>query len=431
MVIKLSNELQRADKGFAGFLKSLTMTDTDRANAANRRVIEYQPCSVDAFFEPNRGVYNAVISGGENRMRVNAMVAQAICAMKNNFPVVILHQGNRELENQMRSTFFGSGKYIEVSSRTPCFEPFFSLNELEIANQILETAPKEYDIRFSARYYIEGVSGYLNKSGKHLSFNLFSTCPHALLFDKVEDLRLQGRITDAEEQEIKSKLMMGQSENYKLDTYMASLKMEISSLMYVPRNGQHPTNIISALNDQVVFCIDVTSATNKLLLNTLIFQLKLALTKGLRYTLLVDAIPLNANEAYANYLKTPTDRICTMISSDDFYSMMGGDERAFSTLIGNSQITVVMSHNSGNSATKWAEVFGQYDKYETSYSRSKGSSRRTPFSLFASPHQSSSVSISERREYVVKPEAIMRMGYGEAYVLTAARGELAHLILNG
>ena len=355
----MSNELQRADKGFAGFLKSLTMTDTDRANAANRRVIEYQPCSVDAFFEPNRGVYNAVISGGENRMRVNAMVAQAICAMKNNFPVVILHQGNRELENQMRSTFFGSGKYIEVSSRTPCFEPFFSLNELEIANQILEAAPKEYDIRSSARYYIEGVSGYLNKSGKHLSFNLFSTCPHALLFDKVEDLRLQGRITDAEEQEIKSKLMMGQSENYKLDTYMASLKMEMSSLMYVPRNGQHPTNIISALNDQVVFCIDVTSATNKLLLNTLIFQLKLALTKGLRYTLLVDAIPLNANEAYANYLKTPTDRICTMISSDDFYSMMGGDERAFSTLIGNSQITVVMSHNSGNSATKWAEAFGQ------------------------------------------------------------------------
>lgn len=148
------------------------MTDTDRANAANRRVIEYQPCSVDAFFEPNRGVYNAVISGGENRMRVNAMVAQAICAMKNNFPVVILHQGNRELENQMRSTFFGSGKYIEVSSRTPCFEPFFSLNELEIANQILETAPKEYDIRSSARYYIEGVSGYLNKSGKHLSHSM-------------------------------------------------------------------------------------------------------------------------------------------------------------------------------------------------------------------------------------------------------------------
>lgn len=47
MVITLSSELQRADKGIVGFLKSLTMTDTDRANAANRSVIEYQPCAVD------------------------------------------------------------------------------------------------------------------------------------------------------------------------------------------------------------------------------------------------------------------------------------------------------------------------------------------------------------------------------------------------
>lgn len=102
------------------------------------------------------------------------------------------------------------------------------MNELEIANQILESAPKEYDIRFSARYYIEGVSEYLNKRGKHLSFKLFSTCPHALLFDKIDDLRMQGRISDAEEQEIKPKLMMGQRENYKLDAYMASLQMEMS-----------------------------------------------------------------------------------------------------------------------------------------------------------------------------------------------------------
>jgi len=50
--------------------------------------------------------------------------------------------------------------------------------------------------------------------------------------------------------------------------------------------------------------------------------------------------------------------------------------------------------------------------------------------LFASPYQNNTVNINERREYVVKPEKIMRMGYGEAYVLTAARGELAHLILN-
>lgn len=363
-------------------------------------------------------------------MRVKAMAAQAICAVKNNFPVVILHEGNYELEDQIRNVFGGNDKFVEVNNDTSCFEPLFSLNELEIANQIMETASELYDMGWKARYYIEGIGEYLKKSGKNLSFNMFSTCPHAQMFEKVENLRMQGGINDIEEQQIKSKLMKGQSEIDKLDTYMASLKMEMGDLRYIPGNGQQPINIISALNDAEIICIDIASAMNKLLLNTLVFQLKLALSKGIRYTLIVDSISLNANEAFANYLKAPTDRICTLIAADDFYSMVGGDEKAFNALMGRCQIAVVMSHTSGNSATKWAEIFGQYDKYETSYSRAKGSGKRTSFSLFASPYQNNTVNINERREYVVKPEKIMRMGYGEAYVLTAARGELAHLILN-
>jgi hypothetical protein len=66
-------------------------------------------------------------------------------------------------------------------------------------------------------------------------------------------------------------------------------------------------------------------------------------------------------------------------------------------------------------------VFGQYDKYEQSCSTSRGSSRRTAFSLFASPNQSRTVSISKNREFVVKPEMTTQMDYGEAYVLTAVK----------
>lgn len=64
----MGNELERADKGFAGFLKAMTMTNTDRANSMNRSVVEYKPCDVDAFFDPSRGVYNALVSGGDPRL---------------------------------------------------------------------------------------------------------------------------------------------------------------------------------------------------------------------------------------------------------------------------------------------------------------------------------------------------------------------------
>lgn len=427
----MGNELQRSDKGFRGFLKAMTMTNTDRANSMNRSVAEYKPCEVDAFFDPNRGVYNALISGGNERIRTNAMVAQVICAAKNGFPVIVLHEGNRLLEQQLRSNLSRTGHYVEISPNSPCFEPFYGLSELEISNQTIETAPKDYDIKFNARYYIDGISAFLKASGKNLSFKLFSTCPHSLIFDKVDDLEIRGVISSQDAQEIKSKLMMGQSENFKLDTFFASLKMEMEPLMYTSRRSSRPVSIISALKSNSILCFDIASVTNKLLLNTIIYQLKLALTRGMQYQIVIDSIPIDSNESYAAYIKSPSDKVCKTISSDDFYSMVGGEEKLFSAVVGNTQILIVMNHPSGHSAIKWAEVFGQYDKFEESYSTSKGGSRRTPFSLMSSPNYNRTVNVSKNREYIVKPEAISRLGNGEAYVLSAALGELAHLILTG
>ena len=428
-VLTLSNELERADKGFAGVLRAMMMTNTQRVNLMNRSVVEYKPSEVDAFFDPARGVYNALISGGDPRLRNSAIVAQAICSSLNGFPVVVLHEGNYLLEQQLRSTFSSSGKYKEISVNAPCFEPFYGLNELEISKQILETAPKEYDIKYNAKDYIDGISAYLKANGRNRSFKLFSTCPHSMIFDKVDDLEIQGKISDHEAQAIKSKLMMGQSENYKLESYFSSFKMEIEPLMYVSKKGYRPLNIIAALKSNSILCFDLASITNKILLNTIIFQLKLALTKGLRYQIVIDSIPIESNDLYSSYIRAPSDKVCKTISADDFYAMVGGDEKVFSAVVGNMQTLIIMNHSSGHSATKWAEIFGQYDKYEESYSTSRGESRRTPFSLMGSPNYNRTVNISKNREYIVKPEMISRMGSGEAFVLSAALGQLAHLIL--
>ena len=65
-VLTLSNELERADKGFAGVLRAMMMTNTQRVNLMNRSVVEYKPSEVDAFFDPveeqcNRGTGNLLI----------------------------------------------------------------------------------------------------------------------------------------------------------------------------------------------------------------------------------------------------------------------------------------------------------------------------------------------------------------------------------
>ncbi len=422
-------ELQKKNRGFMGVIKSLAMSRNDVINARSRSVTDYKPCSVDAFFKPSNGLYSVVASGGHSAVRSAAIEAQTLCAISNGFPVVVLHEGNYELAGRLRRTIDPTGKYLEIGPNSPCYEPFYSLSELEIANEITETAPKEFDLKFNARYYIDGISTFIKKKGKNLSFNMFSTCPHSQLFDKVDELQLQGLLSDPEAQAIKSKLMMGQSESLKIESYIADLKMQISSLMYRSRQGYKPMNILTALKQNAVLCFDISAATNNLLINTIVYQCRLALTKGIQFALIIDSVPTNANEAYEGLIKASPDKIVKMISSEDVFAMVGGDDKLFAAIVGNSQTTIVMSHTSGHSAKMWAEVFGEYDKLEESYSTSRGASRRSPFSPFSSPNYNRTVNVSRNREFIVKPEAIMRMAQTEAYILSAARGELAHLQL--
>lgn len=422
----MSYELQRADRGLHGFLKAMTMTNTDRVNSRNRSIAEYRPCDIEAFFNPQNGVYNALISGGNPQLRTNAMVAQAVCASSNGFPVVILHEGNHQLEQLLRNCFWGGKEYIEVSPNSPCFEPLYGLTELEISSLCTETAPKDYDLKYNARYYIDGISAILKASGKNCSFNRLSNCPHSSIFDKVDALETGGKISSDVAHEIKSKLMVGQSENYKLDTYLANLRMQMEPILYQSGVAKKPVNILSAIKGKAILCLDASSVTNKLLINVLIYQLKLAMTKREQYKIIIDSIPIDANEAYSEYMRAPSDKVLKTVASEDFYSTVGGDDKLFSAVVGNTQTIIVMNHQSNHNATKWSEVFGQYDKWEQSFSTSKGGSLKTPFSLLPSPHYGKTTSVSKNREYIVKPEAISRLGDGEAYIRSAALGELCH-----
>lgn len=417
-------------QGASGLWKYLTTNSVDRANEMNRNVCEFQTCSIRALFDTSMDVENAVVSGGDKKIRVNAIVAQARRSIENGIPVIILHEGNRILEKALESELSFTHKYKEVGTSSPCFEPFYHLKESEIINLTMESAPKEYDIKYNVRPYMEAISAYLHYKRKNLSFNMFSTCPHAQMFDKIDDLQVQGIISDSTCQELKAKLMQGQSECFKLEGFWSNFKMESAPILYHPKSCFKPTNVIDAISKREALCIDVMSASSKILMNTLFYQLKLALMHGERYTLILDSLPVNANEMYISYVKAVGSKASFLFAADDFLSMLGSDENLFSSILGEARTVVIMSHSSGKSAAKWAEYFGQYDKLEKSYGKTSGGSKRSPFSPFASPNYSSSVNIAKNRVYIVNPEEITRMGYGEAYIVSSNNNQLGHIYLS-
>lgn len=409
-------------------MRSFTKSRAQRVNERNRGISEYKPNSIDAFLQPEFGVGSLTASGGCVAARNSILCAQADCAQQNMVAAVILHEGNHFLEDAVRARFGGSAAYAEVSRARPAFEPVYGLGQLDIANEFIQSATKDYDVKYNARYYLDGVAEFLSRTGKNMSFQMLLTCPHLQIFDKVDDAWRKGKLTDAQAQEIKSKLMMGQTENLKLETIFYNLQMELEPILWKKNSGYQPLSIFSAIRDRKLLIFDLLSVNNTMLLNILMFQLRLASARGMQFALLLDGLPVDANEQYADLLKKASTNIALTAVSEDLYAMVGGNDRLFDSLVGNSPLTVVMSHPSGHSAKKWAEVIGQYDAWRESYSKSF-TSQTNPKSFWNSYSSGSSTTTSRAREFIVQPEWISRMQPDEAYVISRQRQEMAHLRL--
>lgn len=421
----MNSKVKREQKLLYKIYDTLVKSDIDKYNSRSRGVVEYLPCSIKSFFDVRWGPINTIVSGSADDIRQNTILAFVETAIANNIPVLVIHENKYSVVSEINKTFKNYNCF-DISVASPCYEPFFNLSSNEITSLIIEAAPKSFDLKHNVRYYIDGINTLLIKSGKKTSFKMLLTCPHMLIFDKVDEYINKGIITDSDGQDIKSKLVMGQSENYKLESYLQELKMQMSNIIYDSKNKLSPMNIQKFIEKNGVMTFNIGSITNNLLLNLVILQLKHSLSKGKKIALVLDSLSLTGNEMLNELVKSNTEQISLLISGDDVFSMIDGNDQSFAALIGKCQRLVVLTHSSAKSAKAWADVFGEYDKKEKTYSMSSGGNYRTPFSLLSNKNYNSSVNINQRREYIVKPERIMRLGFNEAYIYSNYENELAH-----
>lgn len=191
----------------------------DRMNQGIDGVVNYKSCSVENFFESQYGTINTIVSGGADDIRFKVLRAHIAIAINDGFPVIVLHQGNPYIGSRLRNEFGGVVETNIVDIGSACYDPFYDLDGGAISELVMGAAPKSFDIKHNAKYYIEGVVELLKKSKKKPYFNLLATCPHTTLFDKIDDLVGKNQISDSDGQEIKSKLMIGQSESAKIESY--------------------------------------------------------------------------------------------------------------------------------------------------------------------------------------------------------------------
>lgn len=399
----------------------------DRMNQGIDGVVNYKSCSVENFFESQYGTINTIVSGGSDDIRFKVLRAHIAIAINDGFPVIVLHQGNPYIGSRLRNEFGGVVETNIVDIGSACYDPFYDLDGGAISELVMGAAPKSFDIKHNAKYYIEGVVELLKKSKKKPYFNLLATCPHTTLFDKIDDLVGKNQISDSDGQEIKSKLMIGQSESVKIESYFYTLQTQIQPFLYRTKSREKPVNVRKNISNKELLVINIGNIANELYVNVLIEELKRAIAYGSSAAVVLDSISIVGNDKLKELIMGLSGQVRFTVIGDDVVALSGSDEQLFTTLLGRAKKIVVLSHNAGTSAVKWSQVFGEHDKQEQSYSVSKGGSYNSPIPFMASPNYNKQVNYNWKREYIVKPEKIMNLGYGEAFVYSGDINELAHV----
>lgn len=399
----------------------------DRMNQGIDGVVNYKSCSVENFFESQYGTINTIVSGGSDDIRFKVLRAHIAIAINDGFPVIVLHQGNPYIGSRLRNEFGGVVETNIVDIGSACYDPFYDLDGGAISELVMGAAPKSFDIKHNAKYYIEGVVELLKKSKKKPYFNLLATCPHTTLFDKIDDLVGKNQISDSDGQEIKSKLMIGQSESVKIESYFYTLQTQIQPFLYRTKSREKPVNVRKNISNKELLVINIGNIANELYVNVLIEELKRAIAYGSSAAVVLDSISIVGNDKLKELIMGLSGQVRLTVIGDDVVALSGSDEQLFTTLVGRAKKIVVLSHNAGTSAVKWSQVFGEHDKQEQSYSVSKGGSYNSPIPFMASPNYNKQVNYNWKREYIVKPEKIMNLGYGEAFVYSGDINELAHV----
>lgn len=428
------SELERLEgyyqiMGFLNGVKEVFSIDStlDRMNQGIDGVVNYKSCSVENFFESQYGTINTIVSGGSDDIRFKVLRAHIAIAINDGFPVIVLHQGNPYIGSRLRNEFGGVVETNIVDIGSACYDPFYDLDGGAISELVMGAAPKSFDIKHNAKYYIEGVVELLKKSKKKPYFNLLATCPHTTLFDKIDDLVGKNQISDSDGQEIKSKLMIGQSESVKIESYFYTLQTQIQPFLYRTKSREKPVNVRKNISNKELLVINIGNIANELYVNVLIEELKRAIAYGSSAAVVLDSISIVGNDKLKELIMGLSGQVRFTVIGDDVVALSGSDEQLFTTLVGRAKKIVVLSHNAGTSAVKWSQVFGEHDKQEQSYSVSKGGSYNSPIPFMASPNYNKQVNYNWKREYIVKPEKIMNLGYGEAFVYSGDINELAHV----
>ena len=310
---------------------------------------------------------------------------------------------------------------VIITGSTPIYDPFYNRSDKEICNLIVNSSSSNTLINATGQQYILGIIDFIRSKNISPYYEMFVSCPHNQLIDKIDDAEKKGYLSNQRAMMIKSQLIQGQNERANVQAFFSQLSSSQGAGILSNRGDKNSAvNIRTAVSHDGLIMIDIGSSTNEILLNLIVNEIKEVLTFGKKIMLILDGININSNDLLSKVIKSLSSKCLTTFLSENIYSTLGANDKLFHTFVGNASKCIVFSHMDSIACNKWSEIFGYYDAEKIS--QTIGGNQY--FGL------QDSFTTSFNREFILKPEEISRMSTNEIYILDkSTKGKLIYTTL--
>lgn len=337
-----------------------------------------------------------VVSGGDNRARMEALVPFVHKSQQKGVPVVVLHNGNKEISSMLMEHSVD----IELIERgCSYYDVFRGMPVDDIAYLLYETMPEDNSNPGSESLLRALIMVVLHKKGTVTIQNL-ATFPILRLKDELDGLLRDEEITGLEHKEIDRYYMAGSSETDAVRIFLNKLNRQAEGVYGKPAGKN--SNVKKMLNRKGVISLDIGGANNDLVVGLVVNHMLLLQSQGREFSILLDGVPI------AKFLKIRDllrGRVYAISQNDFVSSLYGGDvqgDELFSELTGNAATVVLFHHSSGFSCQKWSDFMGKYRKIKIRYNISRNNS-------FMNSSDSRGISVDETDEPRVRAETIGKL----------------------
>ncbi len=403
-----------------------TIRETYEGNESRKNISNLGSVYIEGLMsyaiQQNHKYGSYVVSGGTNTLRVRTAAAIAKVGLMEEFPVIILHEGNGELFDRVvdyTNDMAEQRARVDISGGTENYDPFYNRSSDEIFHLIVDSMGNDARIGYSAKRYVDAMIDFVSMTDIYPYCDSLLACPHDDMVDKINDMSRNGYISDNEASALINKIMQGQNERYNIEEFFSRFSYQSKGKIAYDHNSSNVCNIKDIIMANGLALVDVGSSTNDIFINIIMNEINEMISSGYEMMLILDNINIKSNSLISRIATSNSGRCRTTLVSEDVYStMLNANDDLFRSFVGNATNCVVYTHNRGVSSEKWSEAIGRYEEYKVS--QNVGNSYN--YGIFGGGGIQNSVNLSSQMEYIVKPEEIRGMPCDMAYILDKGLG---------